>query len=59
MKGQITEKTDMYSLGVVLAELFSGKRPWAQATQLQIQKAVAIDKEHPPLDAGQFVLISL
>jgi len=46
----ITEKCDIYSLGLVLIESFSGVRPWAELTDpFQVVFKVCVEKARPPI----------
>ena len=40
-------RSDVFALGVVLFELFSGRRPWAATTDLDVMRAIA---DEPPAD---------
>ncbi len=46
-EGQIDSRADLFSLGVLLFELFSGKHPWAGANELEVFRVMAND---PPAD---------
>ena len=47
-KGQpIDGRADLFSLGVLLFELFAGRRPWSATSELQIMHVTA---NEPPLD---------
>ncbi len=47
----IDVRTDVFALGVVMFELFSGQRPWPGSGQLDIMRAMT---ELPPADLQQF-----
>lgn len=44
---EIDSRSDLFSLGVVLFELFTGQHPWAGASELEIMRVTAVD---PPKD---------
>ncbi|MFO0616478.1 MAG: protein kinase [Polyangiaceae bacterium] len=44
---EIDSRSDLFSLGVVLFELFAGQHPWAGASELEIMRVTAVD---PPKD---------
>jgi eukaryotic-like serine/threonine-protein kinase len=46
-EGQIDRRADLFSLGVLLFELFSGKHPWNAGNELEIFRVMASD---PPAD---------
>ncbi len=46
-EGQIDRRADLFSLGVLLFELFSGKHPWSAGNELEIFRVMASD---PPAD---------
>ncbi|NUO54904.1 MAG: protein kinase [Polyangiaceae bacterium] len=46
-EGQIDRRADLFSLGVLLFELFSGKHPWNAGNELEIFRVMASD---PPVD---------
>eukprot|EP00727_Mastigamoeba_balamuthi_P007235 m51a1_g3131 putative tkl protein kinase (1522) ;mRNA; f:254942-260992 len=53
MKGQsYTEKADVYSFGLVLYEMVSGKLPFAGLPPAQISLRVAVYDERPPLPSS-------
>ncbi|KXZ51527.1 hypothetical protein GPECTOR_12g490 [Gonium pectorale] len=47
----ISDRADMYALGVILWELLSGMRPWEGKTDIQVAYAVALAGERLPLSA--------
>jgi len=48
MRGdQLDRRSDIFALGVVLFELFSGRRPWAASSDLDVMRAIA---DEPPAD---------
>src|SRR4051812_43773620 len=47
--GKITDRSDIYSTGIVLLELFSAEKPWKGLLQQQIFKNVCSEKRHPPI----------
>ncbi|KXZ41556.1 hypothetical protein GPECTOR_395g217 [Gonium pectorale] len=47
----VTHKTDVYSFGVLLWAMLSGKRPWEGLKMVVIAYRVNVQKARPPLDA--------
>ena len=47
--GQITEKVDVYSYGVILWELVTQEVPFAGCNQLQVMWLVASQHKRPPV----------
>ncbi|KXZ51530.1 hypothetical protein GPECTOR_12g493 [Gonium pectorale] len=45
----ISDRADMYALGVILWEMLSGMRPWEGKTDIQVAYAVALAGERLPL----------
>lgn len=51
VRGQVVDaRTDQWSLGVVLHEMLSGRRPFEESTASDVIAAI-LGKEHPPLQA--------
>eukprot|EP00879_Flechtneria_rotunda_P007768 GHRR01008141.1.p1 GENE.GHRR01008141.1~~GHRR01008141.1.p1 ORF type:complete len:486 (+),score=123.48 GHRR01008141.1:1274-2731(+) len=48
----ITEKVDVYALGMLLWELLTGERPWKGLNLVQVAFQVAIAGNRPPLPAA-------
>jgi hypothetical protein len=47
----VSEKVDVYSYGVMLAELLSGERQWVKLSVAQIMKLCLVQQKHPPVPA--------
>ncbi len=48
-KREINEKIDIYALGVLLVELWSGQRPFEGQSLFDIVRVVGVEKTHPPI----------
>ncbi|KXZ48034.1 hypothetical protein GPECTOR_31g398 [Gonium pectorale] len=49
---RMTHKADMYSFGVLLAEMLAGSPPWPQLRIVEIAYQVTLCKQRPPLLEG-------
>ncbi|KAG2454166.1 hypothetical protein HYH02_001201 [Chlamydomonas schloesseri] len=47
----VTDRVDVWALGVLLWEMLSGQRPWAGTNMVQVAVAVALRRERLPLTA--------
>ncbi|KAG2444372.1 hypothetical protein HXX76_001128 [Chlamydomonas incerta] len=45
----LSDRADIYSFGVILWEMLTGLRPWADVNMLQIAVSVTMRQERPPL----------
>ncbi|KXZ48536.1 hypothetical protein GPECTOR_27g707 [Gonium pectorale] len=48
----VTHKADMYSFGVLLAEMLAGSAPWPRLRMMEIAYQVTLRKQRPPLLEG-------